>query len=141
MGHIDLFCANAGVGVGGGLDSSLDLWDLNMAVNVMGPVHAARAVIPHMDPGRRRRIADDHGFSGWADHRAGVVQLRGVQACRDRRGGVAGDQPRSADQGQLPVPDIVDTPMIGHFGAGMAEPLTVGEVVDAAVEGLADERS
>ena len=49
IGHIDLFCANAGVGAGDGLNASNELWDLSWKVNVMGPVLAARHVIPHME--------------------------------------------------------------------------------------------
>ena len=48
MGHVDLFCANAGVGSGGGLDTGDEAWELSFQVNVMGVVRAARAVIPHM---------------------------------------------------------------------------------------------
>jgi NAD(P)-dependent dehydrogenase (short-subunit alcohol dehydrogenase family) len=42
-GPIDLFCANAGVGGGAGLDEG---WELAIGVNVMAHVHAARLLVP-----------------------------------------------------------------------------------------------
>jgi len=47
-GPIDLFCANAGVGGGGGIDQPDEAWDLVWRVNVLAHVYAARAVIPGM---------------------------------------------------------------------------------------------
>ena len=47
-GRIDLFCSNAGITTGVGLDDPLDLWHAAYEVNVMAHVHAARAVVPHM---------------------------------------------------------------------------------------------
>ncbi len=46
FGEIDLFCANAGVGTGGGPDAPEVDWDLAWQVNVMGHVRAARALLP-----------------------------------------------------------------------------------------------
>lgn len=139
MGHIDLFCANAGVGVGGGLDSSLELWDLNMAVNVMGPVHAARAVIPHMEGRGGGSLMITGSAAGLI---TGPVSFN-YAVSKHAVIGVA--EWLAINHGpQIKVsclcPTIVDTPMIDHFGAGMVAPLTVDEVVDAVVDGLADER-
>lgn len=139
MGHIDLFCANAGVGVGGGIDTPLEHWELNLAVNVMGPVHAARAVIPHMT----QRGGGSLMITGSA---AGLITgpvTFNYAVSKHAAIGVA--EWLAINHGpQIKVsclcPTIVDTPMIDHFGAGMVEPLTVDEVVDAVVDGLADER-
>jgi NAD(P)-dependent dehydrogenase (short-subunit alcohol dehydrogenase family) len=43
---IDLFCANAGLATGRGLDAPVDVWDRLWAVNVMAHVYAARACLP-----------------------------------------------------------------------------------------------
>jgi NAD(P)-dependent dehydrogenase (short-subunit alcohol dehydrogenase family) len=48
FGHIDLFCSNAGLGGGGGLEAPDDTWQRLWDVNVMAHVHAARAVLPAM---------------------------------------------------------------------------------------------
>ena len=47
-GPIDLFCANAGIGGGGGIEQPDEEWDRLWRVNVMAHVYAARAVIPGM---------------------------------------------------------------------------------------------
>jgi len=46
FGPVDLFCANAGVAVGIGLEDDEATWDLALGVNVRAHVHAARALIP-----------------------------------------------------------------------------------------------
>ena len=48
FGGIDLFCANAGIMVAGGIDVSDDDWDRIWRVNVKSHLYAARAVIPSM---------------------------------------------------------------------------------------------
>jgi NAD(P)-dependent dehydrogenase (short-subunit alcohol dehydrogenase family) len=45
-GPIDLFCANAGIGVFGGVEVPDDDWQRCWDVNVMAHVHAARALLP-----------------------------------------------------------------------------------------------
>lgn len=45
-GTIDLFCANAGIASGQGIDAPDEVWDTVMAVNVMSHVYAARALVP-----------------------------------------------------------------------------------------------
>lgn len=46
-GPIDLFCSNAGVATGGGLDDDA-MWHRVLEVNTMAHVYAARAVLPGM---------------------------------------------------------------------------------------------
>jgi NAD(P)-dependent dehydrogenase (short-subunit alcohol dehydrogenase family) len=45
-GPIDLFCANAGIGGGAGLDATEDEWDAALAVNVRAHITAARLLVP-----------------------------------------------------------------------------------------------
>ncbi|SFF32378.1 Short-chain dehydrogenase [Actinacidiphila alni] len=45
-GGIDIFCANAGVGTGGGPEADDAAWELAWDVNVMAHVRAARALLP-----------------------------------------------------------------------------------------------
>ncbi|WNI19540.1 SDR family oxidoreductase [Actinacidiphila sp. ITFR-21] len=45
-GRIDVFCANAGVGTGGGPEADEADWELAWDVNVMSHVRAARALLP-----------------------------------------------------------------------------------------------
>jgi NAD(P)-dependent dehydrogenase (short-subunit alcohol dehydrogenase family) len=48
FGAVDLFCSNAGIGGGGGIETDDSQWQQLWDVNVMAHVHAARAVIPGM---------------------------------------------------------------------------------------------
>jgi len=48
LGPIDLFCANAGIMVAGGIDVPDEAWDRIWRVNVKSHIYAARAVIPLM---------------------------------------------------------------------------------------------
>jgi NAD(P)-dependent dehydrogenase (short-subunit alcohol dehydrogenase family) len=45
-GGVDVFCANAGVGTGGGPEADDAAWELAWDVNVMAHVRAARALLP-----------------------------------------------------------------------------------------------
>ncbi|CAO5256037.1 SDR family oxidoreductase [Frankia sp. AgKG'84/4] len=47
-GRIDLFCSNAGVFAGGGVEVDTAAWQQIFAVNVLAQVYAARAVLPSM---------------------------------------------------------------------------------------------
>jgi len=47
-GRIDLFCSNAGVFAGGGVEVPTEIWQQVFAVNVLSHVYAARAVLPSM---------------------------------------------------------------------------------------------
>jgi NAD(P)-dependent dehydrogenase (short-subunit alcohol dehydrogenase family) len=47
-GPIDLFCANAGIAIGGGVEAGDEAWQRIWEVNVMSQVYAARAVLPQM---------------------------------------------------------------------------------------------
>lgn len=47
-GPIDLFCSNAGIGYGGGAETSNDQWQRIWDINVMAHVWAARHLVPRM---------------------------------------------------------------------------------------------
>src|SRR3954468_1898787 len=46
FGPVDLFCANAGVAIGLGLEESSDVWDLAFGVNIRSHITAAQALLP-----------------------------------------------------------------------------------------------
>src|SRR5437762_1735915 len=47
-GRVDLFCSNAGITSGAGIEASGESWQRSWAVNVQAHVYAARAVLPVM---------------------------------------------------------------------------------------------
>ncbi len=58
FGAVDLFCANAGVGTGGGPQTPDEQWQTAWDVNVMGHVHAARHLLPGwLERGRGHLLA------------------------------------------------------------------------------------
>jgi NAD(P)-dependent dehydrogenase (short-subunit alcohol dehydrogenase family) len=46
FGDIDIFCANAGIGMGAGLEASDEIWRRVMDVNTISHVYAARRLVP-----------------------------------------------------------------------------------------------
>lgn len=48
VGPIDLFCSNAGVGLGATLDSDNSEWQASWDINVMPHIYAARHLVPRM---------------------------------------------------------------------------------------------
>jgi NAD(P)-dependent dehydrogenase (short-subunit alcohol dehydrogenase family) len=46
FGNVDIFCANAGIGVGSRLDASDQEWEQVLGVNLMAHVYAARRLVP-----------------------------------------------------------------------------------------------
>ncbi len=57
-GRIDVFCANAGVGTGGGPEADDAAWELAWDVNVMSHVRAARALLPEwLERGQGRFVS------------------------------------------------------------------------------------
>ena len=48
VGPIDLFCLNAGIAGGSGLDVANEVWDQFIDVNFMSHVYTARALVPRM---------------------------------------------------------------------------------------------
>lgn len=135
IGHIDIFCANAGVGAGGGLDASDELWDLSWRVNVMGPVIAARHVIPHMEARGGGAFVITASSAGLT---TGPVSFN-YAATKHAAVGVAewlaiNHGPTIAVSAICPT--IVDTPMASEFGKVLVEPMTVDTVVDSAIAGI-----
>ena len=63
-GGIDVFCANAGVGTGGGPEAEDAAWELAWDVNVMSHVRAARALLPEWLERREGRFVSTVSAAG-----------------------------------------------------------------------------
>ena len=103
-GPIDLFCANAGIGVGRGPETPDDDWERIWRVNTMSHVYAARALLPGW-------LARGDGYFLATASAAGLLTqigsapVRGHQARGRRVRRVAvGDLRRRRHQGLVPVP-------------------------------------
>ena len=155
-GHIDLFCSNAGVTTGHGLDAPASVWERTIAVNVLSHIYAARAVVPAMlsrgsgyllntcsAAGLLTSVDDapyavtKHAavaFAEWLratyEHRGVVVQALCPQGVRTPMllGGRTGES-RSADGARSAARTLLDDTAISPE-----------QVADAVVEAMADDR-
>jgi NAD(P)-dependent dehydrogenase (short-subunit alcohol dehydrogenase family) len=145
LGEIDLFCANAGVGGGWGLDSPEDTWELAWQVNVMGQVRAARLLMPAwLERGRGHFLATVSA--------AGLLTMPGAAPYSvTKHGALAFAEWLAityADRGitvQALCPQGVRTPMLtesGELGAAVLGPTAISaeEVAERVVEALAGDR-
>ena len=145
LGAIDLFCANAGVGTGGGPEAPEDDWDLAWQVNVMAHVRAARALLPDwLERGRGHFLATVSA--------AGLLTMLGSAPYSVTKHGALAFaewmQITYADRGvtvQALCPQGVRTAMLEASGtAGKlllgAESISPEQAADAVVAGLDDGR-
>jgi NAD(P)-dependent dehydrogenase (short-subunit alcohol dehydrogenase family) len=149
-GPIDLFCSNAGITTGAGVEASEVDWDRAWRVNVLGHVHAAAAVLPSM-------LERGEGYLLQTCSAAGLLTAVGdapYTVTKHAAVGFAEWLAVTYGDGGIRVsalcPQGVSTPMLenglsaGHLGARITAAagrvLTTEEVAAAVVEGLAAER-
>jgi len=149
-GRIDLFCANAGVATGGGVDAPDADWERAWRVNVLAHVYAARAVLPAM-------LCRGSGHLLLTCSAAGVLTAVGdapYTATKHAALGFAEWLSITYRDAGIRVsalcPQGVDTPMLadglatGHLGARVIAAsgpvLTPDQVAEATIAGLAEER-
>ena len=149
-GHIDLFCSNAGIATGIGLDDPDDAWHRAFDVNVMSQVYAARAVVPAMvargsgwllntasaaglltSPGDAPYAVSKHGAVALAEWLAVTYGSQGIGVSVLCPMGVA-------------TPLLMDPLAAGDAGAqavaASGEIITAAAVAEAVASGLAQER-
>ncbi len=149
-GPVDLFCSNAGITTGTGLDTTPADWQRAWDVNVVAHVHAARAVLPGM-------LARGDGYLLQTCSAAGLLTAVGdAPYAVTKHAAVAFAEWLAITYGDRGIkvsalcPQGVRTPMLtsgleqGHLGAlvtaASGAVLTPEEVADAVVDGLAAER-
>jgi NAD(P)-dependent dehydrogenase (short-subunit alcohol dehydrogenase family) len=150
FGRVDLFCSNAGVAFGRGLDATAADWERAWSVNVLAHVYAARAVLPAM-------LERGHGYLLHTCSAAGLLTSPGdAPYTLSKHAAVAFAEWLSVTYGDQGVkvsavcPQGVRTNMLlGGLEDGNAaaravatagELLEPEQVADAVVEGLAAER-
>lgn len=145
LGGIDLYVANAGVGVGGGPDAPESDWDLAWQVNVMAHVRAARELLPGwLERGRGH-------FIGTVSAAGLLTMLGSAPYSVTKHAALSFGEWMSATYGdrgvkvQCVCPLGVRTDLLEASGPqGRAilagEAITPEEVADAVLEGMADGR-
>jgi NAD(P)-dependent dehydrogenase (short-subunit alcohol dehydrogenase family) len=153
FGPVDLFCANAGIGGGHGLETSVDGWDDAYAVNVRAHVHAARRLMPGWLArgdgyflstasaaglltaiGSGPYAASKHAAVGFAEWLSISYGDRGVKVSCVCPMGV--DTPLLARELELPAPERLG----GEAIMAASAILQPEQVAEAVVEGLRAER-
>lgn len=149
-GRIDLFCSNAGVTTGAGIDADPADWARAWGVNVLSHVYAARAVLPSM-------LARGQGYLLQTCSAAGLLSAVGdAPYTVTKHAAVGFAEWLSITYGDRGIrvsalcPQGVRTPMLtdglaaGHVGAQVTaasgEILEPERVAEAVVAGLAEER-
>ena len=137
FGPIDLFCSNAGIATGGGVDAPNEAWQRIWDVNVMAHVYAARAVLPGM-------VARGEGYLLHTASAAGLLsQIGSAPYAVTKHAAVAFAEWLSITHGEQGIkvsclcPQGVRTNMLGDGGALLGPTAIEPEqVADAVVEGL-----
>ncbi len=150
FGQVDLFCSNAGVAFGRGLEATAADWERAWSVNVLAHVYAAGAVLPAM-------LARGDGYLLQTCSAAGLLTNPGdAPYTLSKHAAVAFAEWLSVTYGDRGVrvsalcPQGVRTPMLlgglqeanpaARAVAAAGELLEPEQVADAVVEGLAAER-
>ena len=142
FGRVDVFFSNAGIFQPGGLEASDADWERNWKIHVMAHVYAARAVVERM-------VAQGGGYFLVTASAAGLLNI--VESATygvTKHGAVAFAEWLSIAYGRrgLKVPCLcpqgVQTDMLKGEGgsAGVDGVLTAGQVADALIEAMRDER-
>jgi NAD(P)-dependent dehydrogenase (short-subunit alcohol dehydrogenase family) len=146
FGAIDLFCSNAGIALGGGVDAPNADWQRIWDVNLMAHVYAARAVLPGM-------IERGDGYLLQTASAAGLLtQVGSAPYSVTKHAAVALAEWLSITHGPQGIkvsclcPQGVLTDMLLRPDAGpateflKAEAITAEQLADAVIAGLAAEK-
>lgn len=145
FGRVDLFFSNAGLAVGGGLETKTADWQRVFSVNVMAQVFAARAVLPQM-------LARGEGYLLQTASAAGLLSVSDPSYAVAKHGAVAFSEWLSIQYGERGIrvgcfcPQGVRTRMLlGSADGGDRDALIAGsvspeEAAAAIVAGIDAER-
>lgn len=149
MGSIDLYCSNAGIlerdpDVDNAASASAESWARNWGVNVMGHVHAARALLPRMSARRQGYFLNTVSAAGLLTQVGSATYSTTKHAAIGFSEALAITHKDDGIKVSCLCPQGVDTAMAR--GATGREPalldglLSPQQVADAVIEGLAQER-
>ncbi|CAN5784272.1 SDR family oxidoreductase [soil metagenome] len=143
-GPVDLFCANAGIGIAGDEQTADEEWDRLWQVNVMSHVHAARRLIPEW------RTRGEGYFLPTVSAAGLLTNLKAAQYSVTKHGALAFAEWLSVTYGHEGIkvsalcPQGVRTRLLDAADEfrTLLEPVALepSEVAEAVVEGVAAER-
>jgi NAD(P)-dependent dehydrogenase (short-subunit alcohol dehydrogenase family) len=141
FGPIALFCSNAGIGLGRGLDEPDEVWQKIWSINTLSHVYAARNLIPRMKARGGGYLLNTASAAGLLSQIGSVTYAVTKHAAVALAEWIAITHGRDGIKVSVLCPQAVRTPMTaGGPGVaavdGMIEPEDVAECV---VKALADE--
>lgn len=142
FGPIDLFCSNAGIGIGKGLDEPDEVWQKIWEVNTLSHVYAARNLIPRMKARGGGYLLNTASAAGLLSQIGSVTYAVTKHAAVALAEWIAITHGRDGIKVSVLCPQAVRTAMTaGGPGVaavdGMIEP---EEAAEAVVQALRDER-
>lgn len=145
VGAIDLFCSNAGVGLGMALDSPDEEWQASWDVNVMSHVYAARHLVPRMIERGGGYFMNTSSAAGLLSQIGGAAYATSKHAAVGFGEWLALTYQHEGIRVSMLCPQAVRTAMTANDGVataaaagdGMMEP---ERLADFVIEGLAEER-
>ncbi|MDA9371871.1 SDR family oxidoreductase [Porticoccaceae bacterium] len=144
IGPIDLFCSNAGIGLGEGLNSANHEWQTSWDVNVMAHLYASRHLVPRM-------VARGGGYFLNTASAAGLLNQIGGAAYGVTKHAAVGfgewlaiHHKHQGIKVSMLCPQAVRTPMIETENDSSAAVMSNGviepeELAESVVEGLREE--
>jgi NAD(P)-dependent dehydrogenase (short-subunit alcohol dehydrogenase family) len=128
VGPIDLFCANAGIGTGAGVDAPDDVWSRIWSVNVMGIAHAASAYLPVVEKRGRGHLLVTASAAGLLTNLGDAPYTATKHAAVGLAEWLAITHARDGLTVQCLCPQGVRTPMVM---GGLDDAMLAAEVVEA----------
>jgi len=141
FGPIDLFCSNAGIGIGKGLDEPDEVWQKIWQVNTMSHVYAARHLVPRMKQRGGGYLLNTASAAGLLSQIGSVTYAVTKHAAVALAEWIAITHGRDGIRVSVLCPQAVRTPMTaGGAGVagvdGMIEP---EQAADCVVQALREE--
>jgi NAD(P)-dependent dehydrogenase (short-subunit alcohol dehydrogenase family) len=138
FGPIDLFCSNAGIGIGRGLDEPDEVWQKIWEVNTLSHVYAARNLIPRMKARGGGYLLNTASAAGLLSQIGSVTYAVTKHAAVALAEWIAITHGRDGIRVSVLCPQAVRTPMTaGGAGVagvdGMIEPEDAAEAVVQAL--------
>lgn len=145
IGPIDLFCSNAGVGLGESPASPNSEWQASWDINVMPHVYAARHLVPRMVQRGGGYLLNTASAAGLLSQIGGAAYAVSKHAAVGFAEWLAIHHAHEGIKVSLLCPQAVRTPMTETDNAGVAAASVDGmmepeQLADIVIQGLREER-